>query len=131
MKEAKKFINKHSVPAQNAEHYFGHNEKVVDVITAKEAIKMAYDNGCKNGYGEGAPTQDEKYEPYFGWCDVDGCENEGITGGNAWRDTGYWTVCSEHSTDNRNGLKQPKMKQIAINREKTRGKDGVLADVLY
>ena len=48
MKKAKKFINKHSVTAQNAEHYFGHNEKVVDVITAKEAIIMAYEDGFKD-----------------------------------------------------------------------------------
>ena len=47
MKKAKKFINKHSVPAQDAEHYFGHNEKVVDITTAKEAIKMAYEAGYK------------------------------------------------------------------------------------
>lgn len=65
----------------------------------------------------------EKYEPYFGWCDVDRCKNEGCSGGNAWRDTGYWVVCSKHSADYRNGLKQPKMKQTAIKREKTRGKD--------
>lgn len=48
MKEAKKFINKHSVPAQDAEHYFGHNERVVDVTTAKEAIKMAYEAGLQH-----------------------------------------------------------------------------------
>ena len=48
MKKAKKFINKYSVPAQDAEHYFGHNEMVVDVTTAKEAIIMAYEDGFKD-----------------------------------------------------------------------------------
>jgi len=63
-----------------------------------------------------------KYEPYFGWCDVDGCENEGCSGGNAWRDSGYWTVCYKHSADYRKGLDQPKMKQISIERESKRDK---------
>lgn len=59
-------------------------------------------------------------EPYFGWCDVDGCEQEGCSGGNAWSNTGYWTVCRKHSQDNRDGKPQPKMKQVAIDREKGR-----------
>ena len=66
------------------------------------------------------------YEPYFGWCDIDGCENEGCSGGIAWSDTGYWTVCSEHSQIHREGKKQPKMKQKAIDREKTRKPDRTL-----
>lgn len=65
---------------------------------------------------------DEEYEPYFGWCDVDGCENEGCSGGNAWRNTGYWTVCYKNSDDHRKGLEQPKMKQTAIERERKRDK---------
>jgi len=64
-----------------------------------------------------------EYEPYFGWCDVDGCENEGCSGGNAWRDTGYWTVCYKHSADHRNGLEQPKMKQTSVDRENKRDKN--------
>ena len=64
----------------------------------------------------------DDYEPYFGWCDVDGCENEGCSGGIAWRDTGYWTVCSKHSAEHRNGLEQPKMKQAAVYKESNRDK---------
>jgi hypothetical protein len=64
----------------------------------------------------------EKYEPYFGWCDVSGCKNEGCSGGLAWKETGYWTVCSKHSTSARNGDPQPKMKQSAMKREKSRDK---------
>lgn len=67
-------------------------------------------------------TDSDKYEPYFGWCSVDNCENEGCSGGIAWRETGYWTVCSKHSEAHRNGHSQPKMKQSAINKEKRRDK---------
>jgi restriction endonuclease S subunit len=72
--------------------------------------------------GEEEEEQPIKYEPYFGWCDVSGCKGEGCSGGNVWRDTGYWTVCSKHSASYRNGDPQPKMKQSAIKREKSRDK---------
>lgn len=65
---------------------------------------------------------EQEYEPYFGWCDVDGCENEGCSGGNAWRESGYWTVCSKHADDCRAGKPQPKMKQKSIDRENSRDK---------
>lgn len=65
-------------------------------------------------------------EPYFGWCDVDGCNNEGCSGGMAWRKSGYWTVCSIHAQSYRNGDKQPLMKQESIKRELSRDKDGHL-----
>ena len=68
------------------------------------------------------PT-DEEYEPYFGWCDVKGCDNEGCSGGIAWRNTGYWTVCSKHSAMERSGEPQPLMKQTAIGREASRDKE--------
>lgn len=64
----------------------------------------------------------EEYVPYFGWCDVSGCKEEGCSGGIAWRETGYWTVCSKHASSDRNGDTQPKMKQSAIKREKGRDK---------
>lgn len=73
-----------------------------------------------------ATPDEQDYEPYFGWCNVEGCENEGCSGGNAWRETGYWTVCYKHSADYREGKPQPKMKQAAIDREASRGKDGCL-----
>lgn len=60
------------------------------------------------------------FEPYFGWCDVDGCENEACGGGYAWYETGYWKVCYKHSAQYREGKKQPKMKQFAIVRETSR-----------
>lgn len=69
---------------------------------------------------------ESKYEPYFGWCNVEGCDREGANGGVCWRETGYWTVCSKHSQEYRDGKPQPKMKQFAIDREKRRGTDGVL-----
>jgi len=64
----------------------------------------------------------ENDEPYFGWCNVEGCEKEGCSGGNAWRGTGYWTVCDKHADDFRAGKPQPKMKQSAIDKENSRDK---------
>ena len=69
---------------------------------------------------------EEEYEPYFGWCNVEGCENEGANGGGCWRETGYWTVCSKHSQMWREGKPQPKMKQKYIDKEATRLPDGTL-----
>jgi hypothetical protein len=65
---------------------------------------------------------DKSYEPYFGWCDVDGCKNEGCCGGTGWMKSGYWTLCTNHSRMSREGKKQPKMKQSAIQRESRRDK---------
>ena len=70
------------------------------------------------------PSGDD--EPYFGWCNVKGCSREGCSGGMAWRETGYWTVCSKHSAAHREGKPQPKMKQKYIDREKSRLPDGTL-----
>ena len=64
----------------------------------------------------------KKTEPYFGWCDVEGCKNEGASGGYYWRETGYWTICSKHGDMARAKEPQPKMKRTAIHREKTRDK---------
>jgi hypothetical protein len=69
---------------------------------------------------------DEEYEPYFGWCNVEGCENEGANGGCCWRETGYWTVCSKHASEYRAGKPQPKMQQKYIDKEATRLPDGTL-----
>ena len=69
---------------------------------------------------------DEEYEPYFGWCNVEGCENEGANGGNCWPETGYWTVCSKHAAEYRAGQPQPKMQQKYIDKEATRLPDGTL-----
>jgi len=69
---------------------------------------------------------DEEYEPYFGWCNVEGCENEGANGGGCWPETGYWTVCSKHASEYRAGQPQPKMQQKYIDKEATRLPDGNL-----
>lgn len=65
-------------------------------------------------------------EPYFGWCDVDGCNNAGSSGGMGWRDTGYWTLCSIHFKDYHDKKPQPKMKDVSIKRESTRDENGRL-----
>jgi hypothetical protein len=64
----------------------------------------------------------DKYEPYFGWCDVSRCKNEGAAGGMYWKETGYWITCHKHCQDARDGKSQPKMRASAIRREKTRDK---------
>lgn len=87
----------------------------------KEITEVAWNEGHKAGK-KVINEVEEDYEPYFGWCDVDGCDNEGCSGGIAWRDTGYWTVCYKHSYQFRKGLEQPKMKQTAIDRENSRDK---------
>ena len=69
-----------------------------------------------------------EHEPYFGWCNVEGCDNEGANGGGCWRETGYWTVCSKHSSEYRAGKSQPPMKQWAVEREKRRDENGVLVN---
>jgi hypothetical protein len=71
---------------------------------------------------EAEEDKPEIYKPYFGWCDVSRCKNEGCSGGVAWKETGHWTVCYKHSASAKNGDPQPKMKQSAIKREKSRDK---------
>jgi hypothetical protein len=70
--------------------------------------------------------QKEESEPYFGWCEVEGCVHEGSSGGACWRDSGYWTVCHHHSSEFRKGAKRPEMKRSAVERENSRGADGIL-----
>jgi hypothetical protein len=55
-------------------------------------------------------------------CDVEGCKSNVSSGGCAWEETGYWSVCSQHAGESRNGKPQPKMKQSAIDRENSRDK---------
>lgn len=72
----------------------------------------------------------EPYEPYFGWCEVRGCTNEGSSGGSCWGETGYWTICFKHGMEFRDGKPQPEMKKTAIEREEYRKtqEDGFLMD---
>ena len=80
-------------------------------------------NGINN---DEMKTDNEEYEPYFGWCDVNGCKNEGCSGGNAWRNSGYWTVCHTHAQSYRKGGIQPKMKDESVQRELSRDENGYL-----
>lgn len=59
---------------------------------------------------------------YYPQCDVEGCESVSCRGGGVWEETGYWSVCPEHSQEYREGKPQPKMKQSAIEREASRDK---------
>ena len=63
---------------------------------------------------------DEEYEPYFGWCDVKGCDNEASSSGVHWKETGYWLICTQHGDDARGGKFCPTMKKKSIKREKSR-----------
>lgn len=63
--------------------------------------------------------EDERY-PYWGVCDVDGCDDEARDGGGCWRETGYRSVCRKHFHLYRDGGLQPKMKESAIAKEATR-----------
>ena len=58
--------------------------------------------------------------PFWGMCDVEGCEKENCSGGGCWRETGYWQVCSDHAQMFMDGKPQPKMKDAAIKKEATR-----------
>ena len=81
---------------------------------------------CIEDFSLSFTDSDEEYEPYFGWCNVEGCENEGANVGCCWRETGYWTVCSKHASEYRAGKPQPKMQQKYIDKEATRLPDGTL-----
>ena len=72
--------------------------------------------------------EERENNPYWYWpqCDVEGCDGVSCCGGGVWAETGYWSVCSKHSDDYRNGKPQPKMKQESIDREASRDKDGIL-----
>ena len=60
------------------------------------------------------------FEDMEGICDVEGCAEWVSSQGMAWRDTGYWCVCDNHTMLSRRDAPQPKMKQRAINREAKR-----------
>ena len=57
-------------------------------------------------------------------CDVEGCAEFVSNQGLNWHDKGYWRLCHEHGF-----IKEPMpdMKQRAIKREASRGKDGCLS----
>lgn len=68
-------------------------------------------------------------DEFMGYCEVKGCNEEAVSGGNCWRETGWWAICDKHSKIWRAKEIQPKMNQSAINRESKRGKDGILRNV--
>jgi len=112
MKTAKEFLEENSIWAKVDD----------DNLTKKVLIEFAEQYAKQYCEEKMKEIENEPKEPYFGWCDVEGCNKEGCSGGMAWNDTGYWTVCTEHSQDYRAGKPQPKMKQEAIDREKSRDK---------
>lgn len=65
--------------------------------------------------------KDERY-PYWGVCEVEGCDEESCGGGSGWRETGYWALCRDHHKMALAGSKQPQMKPEAVAREATRDK---------
>lgn len=67
-------------------------------------------------------AENAEYEPYMGWCDVEGCDNESCSNGSYYKEKGYWCLCSEHSKSAREGKPQYFMKQSAIDRENSRDK---------
>lgn len=71
-------------------------------------------------------VSDNLKELYTLYCDVEGCEIPATSGGNCWRETGYWSICSIHSQEHREGKPQPQMKQKAIEKEASRLPDGTL-----
>ena len=104
------------------------SEIKIDSITLKlgEVRQTLIDYKKDTSKGLSLTDSDEEYEPYFGWCNVEGCENEGANGGGCWPETGYWTVCSKHAAEYRAGQPQPKMQQKYIDKEATRLPDGTL-----
>ena len=68
---------------------------------------------------------EEINELYQDICDVEGCENIPSSGGICWEETGYWSVCMQHSNNHR-VMPQPTMKKEAIEREASRLPDGTL-----
>jgi hypothetical protein len=80
-------------------------------------------------YVSDVQKEPKESEPYFGWCDVEGCEREASSGGFYWQETGYWKICYKHSALCREDKPQPQMKQSAIDRENSRLPDGRLPNI--
>lgn len=59
-------------------------------------------------------------------CDVHGCNETAANQGGCWQEAGYLCVCSKHSQMWRDKKPMPKLKQIAVDREKSRKPDGTL-----
>ncbi len=59
---------------------------------------------------------------YTPTCDVEGCDGIVVSGGGAWEETGYWSLCDVHHFRGFRGKEQPKMKETAVKREAERKK---------
>ena len=103
----------------NAFYTSGKNGDLIEFSLADKWIEKYADEIWKMRTEE---INKELSEPYFGWCDVEGCDKEGCSGGNAWRDSGYWTVCYKHAQDYRDRKPQPKMKKASVKKESLRDK---------
>ncbi len=89
---------------------------------------VAIANWIESEFEEKQIKIEPDYEPYMGWCDVEGCDFEACGGGGHWRETGYWLLCLKHMGDCRNGKTQPKMKQESVDRENNRDENGYLSN---
>ena len=68
---------------------------------------------------------DPHYLPEEGYtCEIEGCMEEPVCGG-SWGDL-YLSLCSLHYMDRELGNPRPAVKKYALEREATRGVDGVL-----
>lgn len=106
----------------------GYNEGVNEIEKLEFKI-MILEGECRSLRADKLNIQKEAgLDPYWYWpqCDVEGCEQVSCCGGTCWRDTGYWSVCPDHSAMHRRGDPQPQMKQSSIDKEKTRDENGLL-----
>lgn len=104
-----------------ANEWLGVIMKAKDVNPAMEKLIRKYGEMLLSESYTSVSNKDVT-EPYMGWCDVEGCDNESASNGSYYKDTGYWCLCTEHSKSAREGKPQYFMKQSAIDRENSRDK---------
>jgi hypothetical protein len=95
---------------------------------SKNNKPMLYTGGMSalEGAFEALGWDDQKeFEDGNGICDVEGCMDWTVAQGSMWAETGYWCLCRKHAQASKTEP-QPKMKQRAIDREKSRRSDGRL-----
>lgn len=74
--------------------------------------------------------KNKENNPYWYWpqCDVKYCKGVSCSGGVYWKETGYWSICTEHAAMARRGEPQPQMRKSAIKREASRDERGWLTN---
>jgi hypothetical protein len=117
-------FNDGKLEAEKLADMVGYGQFIVDRLYENGDVGKPSSKEEDDRLPDDTKTMDD--EPYFGWCNVKGCENEGCSGGSAWRESGYWTVCYKHADDYRNGKPQPPMKKAAIDREASRDENGCI-----